>query len=248
MLDLIEMEISDLLSKHWFEVFPITRWSAVDVINENSSEYWEESIKNLFSIIENNVWHIERDLDKPFLMWIEAVFNVKGRWVAVTGKWARWVIKMGEEVEIIGYWKTTKTIVTWIEQFKRPLQEWKAGDNLWILLRWIKFEDVQRWQVVTIPGKVKNESSFEAEIYVLPHNEWGRKNPLFSGQDYIFLFDTWFSSGKIKLLSSDMILGWDNGTVSVELIKGMGIYQGQRFAIMEWTKTVGSGIITKLTN
>lgn len=245
-LDLIELEISELLEKNWFESYDITRGSATQITNWIIDWYWKQSVEKLFNVIEKNIWTLERDLDKPFLMWIEAVFNVKWRWVAVTWKGSRWIIQIWEDVEIVGFWNTVKSVVTGIEQFKRPLKEWKAWDNLWILLRWVKFEDVQRWQVLTIPWKVKNEINFESEVYILSKLEGWRKNPLFTGQDYVFLFDTWFASGKIKLLNNEMIMGWDNWSIEVSLIKWMWIYIGQRFAIMEWTQTVGSWIITKL--
>lgn len=245
-LDLIELEISELLEKNWFESYDITRGSATQITNWVIDWYGKQSVENLFDVIEKNIWTLERDLDKPFLMWIEAVFNVKWRWVAVTWKGSRWIVRIWEDVEIVWFWNTIKSVVTWIEQFKRPLKEWKAGDNLWILLRWIKFEDVQRWQVLTIPWKVKNEINFESEVYILSKSEWGRKNPLFTWQDYVFLFDTWFASGKIRLINNDMIMWWDNWSIDVTLIKWMWIYIWQRFAIMEWTQTVWSWIITKL--
>ncbi len=252
MLDLVEMEIRDLLTKYEFpgDDTPVIRGSGL-VALENPADlekpYGAKSIIELFEAIEKFVPVPQRDLDKPFLMPVEDVFSIKGRGTVVTGKIEQWVIKIWDEIEVVGIRDTKKTTVTWVEMFHKQLERWEAWDNAWLLLRGIEREDVERGQVLAKPGSIKPHTKFEAEVYVLTKDEWGRHTPFFKWYKPQFYFRTTDVTGAVELPAGvEMVMPWDNIKMVIELGSPIAMDQGLRFAIREWGRTVGSWVVAKV--
>jgi elongation factor Tu len=252
MLDLVEMEIRELLSKYDFpgDDLPVIRGSGL-VALENPEDmdkaYGAKTIIELFDAIEKYIPVPERALDKPFIMPVEDVFSIKGRGTVVTGKIEQGVIKVGDEVEIIGIRDTQKTTVTGIEMFHKLLDQGQAGDNAGILLRGIERTDVERGQVLAKPGSIKPHTKFESEVYVLTKDEGGRHTPFFQGYKPQFYFRTTDVTGSIALPAGvEMVMPGDNIQMTIELGAPIAMDQGLRFAIREGGRTVGSGVVAKV--
>lgn len=252
MLDLVEMEIRELLSKYEFpgDDLPVIRGSGL-VALENPTDmdkpWGAKTIIELFEAIEKYVPVPERALDKPFIMPVEDVFSIKGRGTVVTGKIEQGVIKVGDEVEIIGIRDTQKTTVTGIEMFHKLLDQGQAGDNAGILLRGIERTDVERGQVLAKPGSIKPHTKFESEVYVLTKDEGGRHTPFFKGYKPQFYFRTTDVTGSIDLPAGvEMVMPGDNIQMTIELGAPIAMDQGLRFAIREGGRTVGSGVVAKV--
>ena len=252
MLDLVEMEIRELLSKYDFpgDDLPVIRGSGL-VALENPTDmdkaWGAKTIIELFDAIEKYVPVPERPLDKPFLMPVEDVFSIKGRGTVVTGKIEQGIIKVGDEVEILGVRDTQKTTVTGIEMFHKLLDQGQAGDNAGILLRGIERTDVERGQVLAKPGSIKPHTKFESEVYVLTKDEGGRHTPFFQGYKPQFYFRTTDVTGSIALPAGvEMVMPGDNIQMTIELGAPIAMDQGLRFAIREGGRTVGSGVVAKV--
>ena len=252
MLDLVEMEIRELCSKYDFpgDDLPVIRGSGL-VALENPEDmdkaYGAKTIIELFDAIEKYIPIPERALDKPFIMPVEDVFSIKGRGTVVTGKIEQGVIKVGDEVEIIGVRDTQKTTVTGIEMFHKLLDQGQAGDNAGILLRGIERTDVERGQVLAKPGSIKPHTKFESEVYVLTKDEGGRHTPFFQGYKPQFYFRTTDVTGSIALPAGvEMVMPGDNIQMTIELGAPIAMDQGLRFAIREGGRTVGSGVVAKV--
>jgi elongation factor Tu len=252
MLDLVEMEIRELLSKYDFpgDDLPVIRGSGL-VALENPTDmdkaWGAKTIIELFDAIEKYIPVPERPLDKPFLMPVEDVFSIKGRGTVVTGKIEQGVLKVGDEVEIIGVRDTQKTTVTGIEMFHKLLDQGQAGDNAGILLRGIERTDVERGQVLAKPGSIKPHTKFESEVYVLTKDEGGRHTPFFQGYKPQFYFRTTDVTGSIALPAGvEMVMPGDNIQMTIELGAPIAMDQGLRFAIREGGRTVGSGVVAKV--
>lgn len=252
MLDLVEMEIRDLLSKYEFpgDDTPIIRGSGL-VALENPTDmdkaYGAKTIIELFDAIEKYVPVPERALDKPFIMPVEDVFSIKGRGTVVTGKIEQGVIKVGDTIEIVGIKDTQTTTVTGVEMFHKQLDQGQAGDNAGLLLRGIEREQVERGQVLAKPGSIKPHTKFEAEVYVLTKDEGGRHTPFFKGYKPQFYFRTTDVTGAIELPAGvEMVMPGDNIKMSIELGAPIAMEQGLRFAIREGGRTVGSGVVAKV--
>lgn len=252
MLDLVEMEIRELLSKYDFpgDDTPVIRGSglvALENPTDEAKEYGAKAIFQLFEEIEKYVPVPERALDKPFIMPVEDVFSIKGRGTVVTGKIEQGIIKVGDEVEIVGIRDTMKTTVTGIEMFHKLLDQGQAGDNAGLLLRGIEREQVERGQVLAKPGSIKPHTKFEAEVYVLTKDEGGRHTPFFKGYKPQFYFRTTDVTGAIELPAGvEMVMPGDNIQMSIELGSPIAMDQGLRFAIREGGRTVGSGVVAKV--
>ncbi len=252
MLELVEMEIRDLLNKYDFpgDTTPIIRGSwlvALENPGDFEKEYGAKTIIELFDAIEKWVPIPERPLDKPFLMPIEDVFSIKGRGTVVTGKIEQWIVKVWEDVEIVGIRDTRKTTVTWVEMFHKLLDQWQAWDNAWLLLRGIEREDVERGQVLAKPGSIKPHTQFESEVYVLTKDEWGRHTPFFKWYKPQFYFRTTDVTGDIELPAwVEMVMPWDNVKMVVTLQSPIAMTEWLRFAIREGGRTVGSWVVAKV--
>lgn len=252
MLELVEMEIRDLLSKYDFpgDDTPIIRGSGLTAL-ENPTDYDKaygaKTILELFDAIEQFVPVPERDLDKSFLMPVEDVFSIKGRGTVVTGKIEQWVIKVGEEIEIVGIRDTQKSTVTGIEMFHKLLEQGQAWDNAWLLLRGINREDVERGQVLAKPGSIKPHTSFESEVYILTKDEGGRHTPFFKGYKPQFYFRTTDVTWDIELPAGvEMVMPGDNVKMTVKLQSPIAMTEWLRFAIREGGRTVGSWVVAKI--
>ena len=247
LLELVEMEVRDLLNAYQFEGddAPVCRGSALQALQ--GTEEGIASSENLVKTIDEYIPEPVREVDKPFLMAIEDVFSIKGRGTVVTGRIERGVIKVGEEVEIIGFVDTRKTVVTGVEMFRKLLDQGQAGDNVGCLLRGIDKDDVQRGQVLAKPGSLTPHTKFDGEVYVLKKEEGGRHKPFFDGYRPQFYMRTTDVTGSIKLAEDvKMVMPGDNVTVAVELITPVAMEEQQRFAIREGGRTVGAGVITKI--
>jgi elongation factor Tu len=208
----------------------------------------EESVKKLLAALDSWIPEPVRDIDKPFLMAIEDVFSIKGRGTVVTGRIERGVVKVGDEVEILGFREPTKTTVTGVEMFRKLMDQGQAGDNVGCLLRGIEKENVERGQVLCKPGSVKTHKKFSAEVYVLKKEEGGRHKPFFTNYKPQFYMRTMDVTGTISLAEEvKMVMPGDNVNIAVELITPVALEEQQRFAIREGGKTVGAGVITKIT-
>ncbi len=252
MLDLVEMEIRDLLSKYEFpgDDTPVIRGSGL-VALENPTDYDKaygaKTILELFDAIEAYVPVPERALDKPFIMPVEDVFSIKGRGTVVTGKIEQGIIKVGDTIEIVGIRDTVTTTVTGVEMFHKQLDQGQAGDNAGLLLRGIERTDVERGQVLAKPGSIKPHTKFEAEVYVLTKDEGGRHTPFFKGYKPQFYFRTTDVTGAIELPAGvEMVMPGDNIKMTIELGAPIAMEQGLRFAIREGGRTVGSGVVAKV--
>ncbi len=249
LLDLVELEVRELLSKYKYpgDDTPIIRGSALKALEGDPSELGTKSIENLLNACDTFIPEPVRALDKPFLMPVEDVFTISGRGTVVTGRVERGIIKVGEEVEIIGFRDTQKTTITGVEMFRKLLDQGQAGDNIGALLRGTKKEDVERGQVLAKPGSVTPHKKFKAEVYVLKKEEGGRHTPFFNNYRPQFYFRTTDVTGSVKLPENvEMVMPGDNVNIDVELITPIAAEEGLRFAIREGGRTVGAGVVTKI--
>ena len=250
MVELVESELRELLKKYEFpgDEIPIVRGSALKALEANSAD--DEAMKSigeLLNKVDEYIPEPARALDQPFLMAIEDVFSIEGRGTVVTGRIERGVIKPGEEIEIVGLRDTQKTVAVSIEMFNKTLDEGRAGDNVGILLRGLKKEDVERGQVVAKPGTVTPHTEFEAEVYVLTKEEGGRHTPFFSGYKPQFYIRTCDVTGEVTLPEgTEMVMPGDTVNLKVKLIAPVALEEKQRFAIREGGRTVGAGVVTKI--
>jgi elongation factor Tu len=247
MLDLVEMEVRELLNKYKFngDTAKVVRVAAFPALNGDAK--WEASITELIAALDSEIPDPIRDTDKPFLMAIEDVFSIKGRGTVVTGRVERGVIKTGEEVEIIGFRETRKTVCTGVEMFRKLLDEGRAGDNIGVLLRGVEKTDVERGQILAKPGTVTPHKKFQGEVYVLKKEEGGRHTPFFTNYRPQFYMRTTDVTGTCQLPEgTKMVMPGDNITMTIELITPVGIEEQMRFAIREGGRTVGAGIVTKV--
>jgi elongation factor Tu len=249
LLDLVEMEIRELLSKYGFpgDEIPIVRGSALPAYQNPKDPKATKCISDLLDAVDAYIPQPKREEDKPFLMAVEDVFSIEGRGTVATGRIERGVVKIGDEVQVIGLSKEpTKTTVTGVEMFKKELGEGRAGDNVGCLLRGLKREDIERGQVLAKPGSITPNTKFECEVYCLSNEEGGRHTPFFSGYRPQFYFRTTDVTGTANLVGAEMCMPGDNVKMSVELHKPIAMDDGVRFAIREGGRTVGSGVVTKI--
>ena len=250
LLELVEMEVRELLSTYNFpgDDTPIIRGSALQALNGNDGPYGESAVLELVAALDSYIPEPERAIDKAFLMPIEDVFSISGRGTVVTGRVESGIVKVGETVEIVGIRDTVVTTVTGVEMFRKLLDEGRAGENCGVLLRGTKREDVQRGQVLAKPGTIKPHTKFDAEVYVLSKEEGGRHTPFLNGYRPQFYFRTTDVTGAIKLQDGvEMVMPGDNVEMSVELIHPIAMDPGLRFAIREGGRTVGAGVVAKVT-
>jgi elongation factor Tu len=249
LLELVEMEVRELLSKYDFpgDDTPIVIGSALKALEGDQSDIGEPSIMRLAEALDSYIPMPERAVDKPFLMPVEDVFSISGRGTVVTGRVERGVVKVGEEIEIVGIRPTVKTICTGVEMFRKLLDQGQAGDNIGALLRGTKREDVERGQVLAKPGSINPHTKFSAEIYVLSKDEGGRHTPFFNGYRPQFYFRTTDVTGSIDLpAGTEMVMPGDNISITVALIAPIAMEEGLRFAIREGGRTVGAGVVAKI--
>ena len=247
--ELVEMEIRDLLNLYEFpgDDTPIVKGSALKALEGDTSAIGEEAIVKLVETMDTYIQEPARDLDKPFLLPIEDVFSIAGRGTVVTGRVERGIVKVGEEIEVIGLKETVKTTCTGVEMFRKLLDEGRAGDNVGVLLRGLKREDVERGQVLAKPGTITPHTKFEAEIYILSKEEGGRHTPFFKGYRPQFYFRTTDVTGEVVLPEGvEMVMPGDNVKMSVTLIAPIAMEEGLRFAIREGGRTVGAGVVAKI--
>ena len=247
LLELVEMEVRELLNEYGFpgDEIPIIVGSALGALN--GEEKWVEKILELMEAVDNYIPTPERAIDQPFLMPIEDVFTITGRGTVVTGRVERGVIKVGEEIEIVGIKPTTKTTCTGVEMFRKLLDQGQAGDNIGVLLRGTKKEEVERGQVLAKPGSIHPHTNFKGEVYVLTKDEGGRHTPFFTGYRPQFYFRTTDITGAVTLPDGvEMVMPGDNITMTVELIHPIAMEQGLRFAIIEGGRTVASGVVSEI--
>ena len=248
LLDLVELEVRDLLTEYEFpgDEVPVVRGSALRALE--GDEEGAGQVMELMEAVDGYVPEPQRDVDKPFLMPIEDVFSITGRGTVVTGRVEQGTLRVGSEVEIVGIRDTQKSTVTGVEMFRKLLDEARAGDNVGLLLRGIGKDDVERGQVVCLPGSITPHTEFEAQVYVLTKEEGGRHNPFFSGYRPQFYFRTTDVTGAITLPEgTEMVMPGDNTSMNVELIHPIAMDEGLRFAIREGGRTVGAGRVTKIT-
>jgi len=249
LLDLVELEVRELLSKYEFpgDEIPIVRGSALKALEGEQGELGAQAILKLMEAVDSYIPQPQREVDKPFLMPVEDVFSISGRGTVATGRVERGRVKVGEEVEIVGIKATTKTVVTGVEMFRKILDEGQAGDNVGCLLRGIKREEIERGQVLARPGSITPHTKFEAEVYILTKEEGGRHTPFFNGYRPQFYFRTTDVTGVATLpAGTEMVMPGDNVKLVVELIMPIAMEEGLRFAIREGGKTVGAGVVTKI--
>jgi elongation factor Tu len=247
LLELVELEVRELLSEYEFpgDDVPVIRGSALKALE--GDEAAAEQIMELMEAVDDYVAEPERDTDKPFLMSIEDVFSITGRGTVVTGKVEQGILKVNEEVEIVGIKATKKTVATGIEMFRKLLDEARAGDNVGVLIRGIGKDDVERGQVLAKPGSITPHTEFEASVYVLTRDEGGRQNPFFAGYRPQFYFRTTDVTGSVTLpAGTEMVMPGDNTEMTVELIAPIAMEEGLKFAIREGGRTVGAGFVTKV--
>ena len=249
LLDLVEMEIRDLLTSYGYpgDDIPIVRGSALCALESRDPEKGADAIKKLMDAVDASIPQPERPKDRPFLMPIEDVFSISGRGTVVTGRVERGVVKVGEEVEIVGLHATTKTVVTGVEMFRKLLDQGEAGDNIGALLRGTKREEVERGQVLAAPGSINPHTDFEAEAYILTKEEGGRHTPFMTNYRPQFYFRTTDVTGMVYLKEGvEMVMPGDNIAMKVELIAPIAMDEGLRFAIREGGRTVGAGVVSKI--
>ena len=249
LLELVEMEVRELLSKYEFpgDDTPIVIGSALKAMEGDTSDMGEGAIMKLADALDSYIPEPKRALDGPFLMPVEDVFSISGRGTVVTGRVERGVIKVGEEIEIVGLKPTVKTVCTGVEMFRKLLDQGQAGDNVGILLRGTKREEVERGQVLAKPGSITPHTKFTAEIYVLSKEEGGRHTPFFNGYRPQFYFRTTDVTGSIELpKGTEMVMPGDNISITVQLIQPIAMEEGLRFAIREGGRTVGAGVVSKV--
>jgi elongation factor Tu len=250
LLELVELEIREELSKRDFDGdnIPIVSGSALAALEEKNPEIGKESILKLMDAVDEWIPTPERPLDKPFLMPIEDVFSISGRGTVVTGRVETGIVKVGDEVEIVGIRDTQKTVVTGVEMFRKLLDQGQAGDNIGALIRGIGREDVERGQVLCKPGSIKPHTDFQAEVYVLSKDEGGRHTPFFANYRPQFYFRTTDVTGEVELpAGTEMVMPGDNVTLGVKLIAPIAMDPGLRFAIREGGRTVGAGVVGSIS-
>ncbi|OGQ79743.1 MAG: translation elongation factor Tu [Deltaproteobacteria bacterium RIFCSPLOWO2_12_FULL_60_19] len=248
-LELVELEVRELLSKYQFpgDTTPIITGSALKALEGDASDMGEGAILKLMEAIDSYIKEPVRDVDKPFIMPVEDVFTISGRGTVVTGRVERGIVKVGEEIEIVGFKATQKTVATGVEMFRKLLDEGRAGDNIGVLLRGTKREEVERGQVLAKPGSITPHTQFKAEAYVLTKEEGGRHTPFFNGYRPQFYFRTTDVTGVVKLPEgTEMVMPGDSVTMDISLITPIAMDEGLKFAIREGGKTVGAGVVTKI--
>ncbi len=249
LLELVEMEVRELLTSYGFpgDNIPVIKGSALKALDGDTSEIGEPSIQALMDAVDASIPEPQRAVDKPFLLPIEDVFSISGRGTVVTGRIERGIVKINEELEIVGLKATQKTTCTGIEMFRKLLDEGRAGDNAGILLRGTKKEDVERGQVLCKPGSITPHTTFEAEVYILTKEEGGRHTPFFKNYRPQFYFRTTDVTGSVSLAEgTEMVMPGDNVRITVELIAPIAMEEGLRFAIREGGRTVGAGVVAKI--
>ena len=249
LLDLVEMELRELLSKYQYpgDTTPIVRGSALKALEGDPSEIGEPSVLALLAACDSFITEPKREIDKPFLMPVEDVFTISGRGTVVTGRVERGIVKVGEEVEIVGFKDTVKTTVTGVEMFRKLLDQGQAGDNIGALLRGTKREDIERGQVLSKPGSITPHMSFQGEVYILKKEEGGRHTPFFKGYRPQFYFRTTDVTGLVTLPEgAEMVMPGDNVSLKIDLLTPIAMEEGLRFAIREGGKTVGAGVVSKI--
>jgi elongation factor Tu len=252
LLDLVELEVRELLTKYQFpgDKIPVVRGSALKAMNSTSTDVAAEEYKCIWELMDAIDTYIptpERPIDKPFLMPIEDVFSISGRGTVVTGRVERGIVKVGEEVEIVGIGETRKTVATGVEMFRKLLDEGRAGDNIGVLLRGIGKDEVERGQVLAKPGSITPHTKFKAEVYILTKEEGGRHTPFFKGYRPQFYFRTTDVTGIAQLPEgAEMVMPGDNVTLVIELIAPIAMEKELRFAIREGGRTVGAGVVTEV--
>ena len=247
LVDLVEVEIRELLSKYQYpgDEIPIIRGSALKALEGDAEA--EKQILELMKAVDDYIPTPEREITKPFLMAVEDVFSIKGRGTVVTGRIERGVVKVNDEIEVVGLKPTVKSVVTGVEMFRKSLDEGQAGDNVGVLLRGIEKDDVERGQVLAKSGSITPHTEFEAEVYILSKEENGRHTPFFSGYKPQFYIRTTDVTGEVTLPEGvEMVMPGDNAKMKVKLIQPVALEEGLRFAIREGGKTVGAGVITKV--
>ncbi len=250
LLELVEMEVRELLSSYQFpgDDIPIVKGSALCALEDSNADLGRKAILELMAAVDDYIPQPERTLDRPFLMPIEDVFSISGRGTVVTGRVERGIVKVGEEVEIVGLKPTVKTIVTGVEMFRKLLDQGQAGDNIGALLRGTKRDDVERGQVLAKPGTINPHTKFKAEAYILTKEEGGRHTPFFTNYRPQFYFRTTDVTGMVQLPEGvEMVMPGDNVSMDVELIAPIAMDDGLRFAIREGGRTVGAGVVASIT-
>ena len=250
LVELVEMEVRELLDQYDFpgDDTPIVIGSALKALEGDDSEIGKPSIVKLVETLDEYIPEPTRDIDQPFLMPIEDVFSISGRGTVVTGRIGRGIVKVGDELEIVGIQDIQKTTCTGVEMFRKLLDEGRAGENVGVLLRGTKREEVERGQVLAVPGSITPHTQFEGEVYVLSKDEGGRHTPFFKGYKPQFFFETTDVTGSCELPEgTEMVMPGDNVTMAVELIAPIAMEEGQRFAIREGGRTVGAGVVTKIS-
>src|SRR3982751_5455905 len=247
LVELVEDDVRDLLAKYDFDrEAPIIKGSATKALEGNAAD--EDAVMELVKAMDDFIPEPKRDLDKPFMMAIEDVFSIKGRGTVATGRIEQGVVKVNDEVEIVGVRATQKTVVTGVEMFKKNLDQGQAGDNVGILLRGIERDDIERGQVLAKPGSVTPHTEFDSEVYILTKEEGGRHTPFFKGYKPQFYFRTTDVTGEVELpADKEMVMPGDTITFKVKLLAPIAMEQGLRFAIREGGRTVGAGVVTKVT-
>jgi elongation factor Tu len=247
LLELVELEVRELLTSYGFpgEDLPVVKVSALGALN--GEDKWEKTVDELMEAVDKYIPMPARVIDKPFLMPVEDIFSIQGRGTVVTGRIERGICKVGEEMEIVGFRDTRKTVVTGVEMFKKLLDEGRAGDNVGLLLRGIEKDDVERGQVIAKPGTIKPHKTFKGEVYILSKDEGGRHTPFFKGYRPQFYFQTTDVTGVAQLPEGmEMVMPGDNVSLVVELITPVAMEKGQRFAIREGGRTVGAGTVAEI--
>ncbi|MDE1896078.1 MAG: elongation factor Tu [Rhodospirillales bacterium] len=250
LVELVEMEVRELLSNYGFpgDDIPIIKGSAVCALNDTNPEIGEQAVMELMAAVDSYIPQPERAVDKPFLMPVEDVFSISGRGTVATGRVERGIIKVGEEIEIVGLRPTTKTTVTGVEMFRKLLDQGQAGDNIGALLRGTKREDIERGQVLAAPGSITPHTKFSGQAYILTKEEGGRHTPFFTNYRPQFYFRTTDVTGVVQLPEgTEMVMPGDNVTIAVELIAPIAMDEGLRFAIREGGRTVGSGVVAQIS-
>ncbi len=249
LLELVELEVRELLSSYDFpgDDIPIIKGSALKALEGEKSELGEESVNRLMDAVDSYIPDPERAIDRPFLMPVEDVFSISGRGTVATGRVERGIVKVGEEVEVVGIKNTIKTTVTGVEMFRKLLDEGRAGDNIGALLRGVKREDIERGQVLAKPGSITPHTKFKAEAYVLTKEEGGRHTPFFNGYRPQFYFRTTDVTGVAELPAGiEMVMPGDNVAMTIKLITPIAMDEGLRFAIREGGRTVGAGVVASI--
>lgn len=246
LVELVEMDVRELLAKYEFdEDAPIIKGSALKALE--GDEKYQEAIMELVKAMDDYIPEPKRDLDKPFLMPIEDVFSIKGRGTVATGRIEQGIVKINDEIEIVGIKDTTKSVVTGVEMFKKNLDQGQAGDNVGVLLRGVERDDIERGQVLAKPGSITPHTEFDAEVYILTKEEGGRHTPFFKGYKPQFYFRTTDVTGEVELpADKEMVMPGDTVTFKVKLLAPIAMEQGLRFAIREGGRTVGAGVVTKI--